>query len=815
MHLLKVTREPLALHDLTPNRALKGAIEEFLQQNVEVQARIEQLQRQRRGAQRQASAGISGLEKYICAIGHSIMVDPVTAADGMNYERWNIEMWIANRESRNKPVISPVTRKPMDTELAANPQLRAEITSFLDDFDDSLGEAAESPSDEPVESVRSLNQIFAVMDSLQDVLQSVLDKWEPPRVVVIGNQSHGKSTILERLCMMPLFPRRKVLCTSVPVKISIRRGPVQRPVTLTVWDRRTNSQLGPTQVIPLESGDIDVSQAMADAIAAGKEAVKVSVNHELRVCIVSPTLPPMNLVDLPGVVEYPDDLRDQTHGLIDHYICENQESSTFLLVTKADSTPNQSGAMRHVMQHGVANRTIGVFTFCDKLDGDEDHHLLQGWLTNRPDAPDNVPLEPYGYVATMNRELKSKPDESNHARLLRQAQKEPAWFREEGFDEEIAAGLVTTQALVGKINSMYIDHVLETFLPGTTAHLLLEHSRCDLRCKELGLPASPGNLVSEAGLDKLRVAASETASRLLIPCFDAAIDKFAAHTLADLQIMLNMSLSAPVTTGIHNVKAHLSELTNNATVVCTAAVQALSGWWFEQYSKTLGDDMPPFRLQRFPGFVARLGELCAAEAPHLAPGTVEEATVFLERALLMDGRYVNLDFSLSTKPATVTISINESIVSTVLGIFASGFVVPLGAALDAKLTAIANDAFADSSQECEACHTARAEVIQRKANIDQAVRSLLRLVQPELPLESNEFLDDTVARVLPDVPKPPAVSQQSEQMHPPPGVSPRESPGSRAGFMKLREKRLRRAQRYNPSEEEGANPTRNAEPTGP
>ena len=57
--------------------------------------------------------------------------------------------------------------------------------------------------------------------------------WQPPRVVVVGNQSEGKSAILERLCMMPLFPRSKSLCTSVPVKISTRCGAVPRPPTRT------------------------------------------------------------------------------------------------------------------------------------------------------------------------------------------------------------------------------------------------------------------------------------------------------------------------------------------------------------------------------------------------------------------------------------------------------------------------------------------------------------------------------------------------------------------------------------------------------
>ena len=44
-----------------------------------------------------------------------------------------------------------------------------------------------------VESVGKLNHIFAVLDELQDILQDVLQGWEPPRVVVIGNQSEGGS----------------------------------------------------------------------------------------------------------------------------------------------------------------------------------------------------------------------------------------------------------------------------------------------------------------------------------------------------------------------------------------------------------------------------------------------------------------------------------------------------------------------------------------------------------------------------------------------------------------------------------------------
>ena len=743
-----VTRAPLTLDQLTPNRALRGAIEEFLLSNQQVRAQIERLQRQRQEAQRQVNGGRGGMQRYICGISLSIMFDPVTAADGRVYERKHIEMWIDHCGANGGPVVSPLTRNPMGTALTPNPELRAEIGSFLDELDASsaapLGESAD------VESVRSLNEIFHVMDHLQDILHQVLHGWEPPRVVVMGNQSAGKSTLLERLCMMRLFPRKRALCTSVPVVISIRRGVQQKPVTLEVWDRKANRQLGTTRIIPLESGDVDVSNVMAEVIAA--QGTQVSVDRELRVSIVSPTLPPMNLVDLPGTVEYPDDLREQTHYLIDEYITQNRASSTFLLVIKADSTPGGSGAVRHVMQHGVADRTIGVFTFCDRLEGAEDRQLLLGWLMNEPDAKDNVPLEPYGYVGTMNKELASKPDESSHARLLRQAQKEPGWFRDEGFDAEIAAGRVGTQVLVNKINELYITHVRRTFVPRTVGRLLPEHELCDVRLAELGLPASPGDLSLQPQIDALRNAAVAAAVSLLGPSFDAAVEDFAASTLAGLEVALQQALPASTSMGIRDLQAQLSTLIAQAIGACTAAVASFNDSWVGRYSEALRDDAPPFRLQRFPGLVARLAELCAAEAPHLAAGTLEAATAFVERALRIDGPYVELDFALQARPATVTVSVAcRKIIGTVLGIFTAGLVVPSPARIAESVAAMARDVFGDREQEREACRGARAEVYERRKHISHATRHLLKLVQPQLALEADEPLSETVAAVLPNI----------------------------------------------------------------
>ena len=69
-----VTRAPLTLDQLTPNRALRGAIEEFLLSNQQVREQIECLQRQRQEAQRQVNSGRDGLLRYICGISRSSLM---------------------------------------------------------------------------------------------------------------------------------------------------------------------------------------------------------------------------------------------------------------------------------------------------------------------------------------------------------------------------------------------------------------------------------------------------------------------------------------------------------------------------------------------------------------------------------------------------------------------------------------------------------------------------------------------------------------------------------------------------------------------
>ena len=59
-----------------------------------------------------------------------------------------------------------------------------------------------------ITSLSKLDRIFQIMDPLRKFLQQLTPgkEWSPPQIIVMGNESSGKSTILERIAMMPLFP---------------------------------------------------------------------------------------------------------------------------------------------------------------------------------------------------------------------------------------------------------------------------------------------------------------------------------------------------------------------------------------------------------------------------------------------------------------------------------------------------------------------------------------------------------------------------------------------------------------------------------
>eukprot|EP01040_Poterioochromonas_malhamensis_P020763 gene20763-24872_t len=90
------------------------------------------------------------------------------------------------------------------------------------------------------------SEIFKELDRLSSMPEMRLLNFEAPKIIVLGNESHGKSTILERVIGLPLFPKEKGICTRCVVRVHIRRFAADQP-SIAEISVKTTTNLTPSR----------------------------------------------------------------------------------------------------------------------------------------------------------------------------------------------------------------------------------------------------------------------------------------------------------------------------------------------------------------------------------------------------------------------------------------------------------------------------------------------------------------------------------------------------------------------------------------
>ena len=172
---------------------------------------------------RQLATEDKHLQKLFDPISLDIMEDPIIASDGIAYDRSTFTSWVETHKKNNKSLISPITGEPL-TEEAFPPtedllQMRESFVKLGENYERNIDDFECVQIKEIGEYMLS-SDIFRDFDRLKNM--NVLSdlNLRPPQIVVLGNESHGKSTLLERLIGFPIFPRDRGLCTRCPIKVS-------------------------------------------------------------------------------------------------------------------------------------------------------------------------------------------------------------------------------------------------------------------------------------------------------------------------------------------------------------------------------------------------------------------------------------------------------------------------------------------------------------------------------------------------------------------------------------------------------------------
>ena len=142
---------------------------------------------------------------------------------------------LPNAENVVSPLLSsPKTRGRISTKLVPNLSMKSTVEKLRDLASEHARRAEKvavtrlevAESDHSVQCLSKLSATFTLLDGLRDLLYETLEGWQPPNIVVVGEESSGKSSVLERLIMMPILPRNnstdESVCTRLPIHLRLR-----------------------------------------------------------------------------------------------------------------------------------------------------------------------------------------------------------------------------------------------------------------------------------------------------------------------------------------------------------------------------------------------------------------------------------------------------------------------------------------------------------------------------------------------------------------------------------------------------------------
>ncbi|KAF2187960.1 putative dynamin GTPase [Zopfia rhizophila CBS 207.26] len=230
----------------------------------------------------------------------------------------------------------------------------------------------------------ALRQLQSEQSELLDVIDGLRNLGlgrliELPQLIVCGDQSCGKSSVLEAISRVR-FPVKGGVCTRFATEVILRRSPSPKvAVTIEPGESRTNEE--ERERLRKFSEHISTATGLPELIEAAKEWMGISSadgpnagfsDDILKVEIMGPDKPELTLVDLPGL--YHSKSREQgTEGipvvrkLVEKYMSNTR--SIILAIISAKSDYNLQEILDLAERYdGKLERTLGIVTKPDTLE---------------------------------------------------------------------------------------------------------------------------------------------------------------------------------------------------------------------------------------------------------------------------------------------------------------------------------------------------------------------------------------------------------------------------------------------------------------
>ncbi|KAI1359295.1 P-loop containing nucleoside triphosphate hydrolase protein [Xylaria arbuscula] len=232
--------------------------------------------------------------------------------------------------------------------------------------------------------------LLDVIDTLRS--QGIGRYVDLPQIIVCGDQSSGKSSVLEAISGLS-FPTKDNLCTRFATELILRRSPESGVhIRIIPSHDRPDNERQKLEAFQCHQEALDIGPVVEEA----KQAMGLDSNNRvfstdvLRVEISGPSQPHLTMVDLPGLFlagnkDQSEEDAKLVRGLVLSYM--KKPRSIILAVVSAKS----DFALQQVTRHARAldpdgSRTLGLITKPDTLDKGSDSERFYVELAQNQDV---------------------------------------------------------------------------------------------------------------------------------------------------------------------------------------------------------------------------------------------------------------------------------------------------------------------------------------------------------------------------------------------------------------------------------------------
>jgi hypothetical protein len=342
----------------------------------------------------------------------------------------------------------------------------------------------------------------ALLDQIDQLNAHGISKYvDLPQLVVCGNQSTGKSSVLEALSRLS-FPRAGNLCTTFATELVLRRGHasgvsvrIKPGVNWSVQDRERIEAFQPEakstdkfgeMVLQAKSFLHDLLEKRGPSLL-NKRGVKQEhkepfFDDVLRVEVSNPRWPSLTLVDLPGVIHtrnpgQKDHDIDVVRTLVQQYM-KNPKTIILAVLTASDIPTNQIIMNLAEKEDPEGKRTMGIITKPDLAEPSTE----ETWIKYAKNEGE--------YMFDLGWHVVKNLNSQDACYTLEERDKqEKRWFEQSAWKSQVKPDQLGINALRNRLSRLLEEHTREA-LPSVISDIEIQLEQCQIDLARLGEPRS-------------------------------------------------------------------------------------------------------------------------------------------------------------------------------------------------------------------------------------------------------------------------------------------------------------------------------------